>query len=61
MNGYELAHISPEVQIELRKKLNPSAQVANPVDMLGQAEPQDYAWSLSTDDPRAGVDVLSRS
>ena len=58
VNGYELAHISPEIQIELRKKLNPSAQVANPVDMLGQAEPQDYAWSLSQMIREPAVDVL---
>jgi acetyltransferase len=57
-NGYELAHISPEIQAELRKQLNPSAQVANPVDMLGQAEPQDYAWSLSQMIQEPGVDVL---
>jgi len=57
-NGYELAHISPEIQAELRKNLNPSAQVANPVDMLGQAEPQDYAWSLSQMIREPAVDVL---
>jgi len=57
-NGYELARISPDIQAELRTKLNPSAQVANPVDMLGQAEPQDYAWSLSKMIKEPGIDVL---
>ena len=57
-NGYRLARISPEIQAELRTKLNPSAQVANPVDMLGQAEPQDYAWSLANLIKEPAVDVL---
>ena len=57
-NGYTLARISPEIQAELRTKLNPSAQVANPVDMLGQAEPQDYAWSLANLIKEPAVDVL---
>ncbi len=57
-NGYTLARISSDIQAELRTKLNPSAQVANPVDMLGQAEPQDYAWSLTNLIKESGVDVL---
>lgn len=57
-NGFELASISPQIQETLRGKLNPSAQVANPVDMLGQAEPADYLWSLSNMDLDTGIDVL---
>jgi acetyltransferase len=57
-NGYKLAQISPKIQAELHTKLNPSAQVANPVDMLGQAEPQDYAWSLTNLIKEPAVDVL---
>lgn len=34
-SGFELAALSPETQARLRTQLNPSAQVANPVDMLG--------------------------
>jgi len=57
-NGFELASISDVKQAELAKKLNPSAQVANPVDMLGGAEPDEFSHCLTTllDDP--GVDVF---
>ena len=57
-NGFELAQISPEIQAKLRTKLNPSAQVSNPVDMLGSVSPEDYLWSLGNLDADAGVDVL---
>lgn len=57
-NGFALASISPEKQAVLAEKLNPAAQVANPVDMLGGAEANEFAHCLSTlsDDP--GVDIL---
>ncbi|MEA3326389.1 MAG: acetate--CoA ligase family protein [Chloroflexota bacterium] len=57
-NQFELAVISEEKQAELAAKLNPSAQVANPVDMLGGAEPAEFSHCLATllDDP--GVDVF---
>lgn len=57
-NGFRLAAISPEKQALLSEKLNPSAQVSNPVDMLGGAEPPEFAHCLATllDDPQ--VDVL---
>jgi len=57
-NGFELAKISPEIQARLREKLNPSAQVSNPVDMLGSVSPEDYLWSLGNLDMDEGVDVL---
>ena len=57
-NGFELAKIAPEIQAKLRTKLNPSAQVSNPVDMLGSVSPEDYLWSLSNLDEDDGVDVL---
>jgi acetyltransferase len=56
--GYQLAQIAPEVQAKLRTKLNPSAQVSNPVDMLGSVSPEDYLWSLENLDADDGVDVL---
>lgn len=57
-NGFELATISDEKQAMLAEKLNPSAQVANPVDMLGGAEPAEFGHCMSVllDDP--GVDVF---
>ena len=57
-NGFELAKIAPEIQARLREKLNPSAQVSNPVDMLGSVSPDDYLWSLGNLDMDEGVDVL---
>ena len=57
-NGFQLAKISPEIQNRLREKLNPSAQVSNPVDMLGSVSPEDYLWSLGNLNDDDGVDVL---
>ena len=56
--GMDLASISPEIQETLRTKLNPSAQVSNPIDMLGGAEPQDYEWALSQASLDPNVDAL---
>lgn len=58
LNGLDLATISPEVQMTLRYKLNPSAQVSNPIDMLGGAEPQDYEWVLGQAAEDPNVDAL---
>ena len=58
-NGAELAELSADTQTRLRSKLNPSAQVANPVDMLGGAEPADYLWSLEQMMRDENVDVLA--
>lgn len=57
-NGFSIADLSPDTMSELRKVLNPSAQVANPVDMLGGAEPHEYdrAMQLLIDD--LNVDVV---
>ncbi len=57
-NGFQLAKIAPEIQTLLREKLNPSAQVSNPVDMLGSVSPEDYIWSLGNLAADSGVDVL---
>ncbi len=45
-NDLKMADLSPETMIELHKHLNPSAQVANPIDMLGGAEPHEYEVAL---------------
>ena len=56
-NGFELATISPQKQAQLAAKLNPSAQVNNPIDMLGGAEPEDFSHCLSSllDDPAVNI------
>jgi len=52
-NGFTLAEISKDRQSQLIKKLNPSAQVANPVDMLGGAEAHefDHCFKVLSNDP----------
>jgi acetate---CoA ligase (ADP-forming) len=44
--GMRLADLSEGTIAALKQKLNPAAQAANPVDMLGGAEPQEYLFAL---------------
>ena len=55
--GIQLAQFNEKTRKILRQNLNMAAQVANPVDMLGGAEPRDYALALHQvlNDP--GVDI----
>ncbi len=57
-NGFTLAEIPQQKQAQLAEKLNPSAQVSNPVDMLGGAEAHefDHCFQVLRDEP--GVDVF---
>ena len=57
-NGLTLAEISPEKQKRLAEKLNPSAQVANPVDMLGGAEADEFEHCFETLREDPGVDAF---
>ena len=57
-NGFDLAIIPPEKQAILAEKLNPSAQVENPVDMLGGATPEEFSHCLATLLDEPGIDVL---
>ena len=52
-----LAELSKSTKITLREKLNQSAQVANPVDMLGGAAEEEYAHALSHALQDEGVDM----
>jgi acetate---CoA ligase (ADP-forming) len=45
-NGLQLASIGEAARVNLRAHLNPSAQVSNPIDMLGGAEPADFGMAL---------------
>jgi acetyltransferase len=47
-NGFTLGDLSEATRSELRAHLNPSAQVSNPIDMLGGAEPADYELAVRT-------------
>jgi acetyl coenzyme A synthetase (ADP forming)-like protein len=55
--GIQLAQLNEKTRQTLRQNLTPAAQVANPVDMLGGAEPAEYALALHQvlNDP--GVDI----
>lgn len=57
-HGLQLADLAPSTQEALRKHLNPSAQVANPVDMLGGAGPGEYAAALGEILRDENVDVV---
>lgn len=55
-HSFELADLSDETKDKLRAILNPSAQVSNPVDMLGGAEPHEYENALKAVVQDANVD-----
>ena len=55
--GSELASISSPTQEKLKEKLNPSAQTANPVDMLGGANEDEFSFALDLVLSDPGVDM----
>jgi acetate---CoA ligase (ADP-forming) len=57
VNGLSMADLAPETRENLRQGLNPAAQVGNPVDMLGGAEPPEYAMALKSVLADPGVDM----
>lgn len=57
-NGLTLDDLEPETRAILRAALNPSAQVGNPVDILGGAEPPDYALCVKTLVKDSNVDII---
>lgn len=58
MNGFTLEDLDPQTCAVLRQNLAPSAQVNNPVDMLGGAEPKDYELVVKTLLNDKNVDVI---
>lgn len=58
ISGLEMADLLPQTKQNLRKFLNPSAQVDNPVDMLGGAMAPDYGQAMLELIKDPGVDVL---
>jgi len=56
-NGIRLASISTATQVKLKEKLNPSAQTANPIDMLGGANEDDFSFALDLVLKDPGVDM----
>lgn len=56
--GLEMAHLQAETEAGLRRILPPAASVANPVDMLAAAAPDQYAASLRLLLADPGVDSV---
>ena len=56
-HNIHLAELSITTQVALGEKLNASAQVANPVDMLGGAAEEEYAHALTQTLQDKGVDM----
>ncbi len=57
-NGIQLAQIGESTQVKLREKLNPAAQVSNPIDMLGGATEMEYGHALDCVLADPGVDMV---
>ncbi len=57
-HGLQLATLVEDTRQALRAHLNPAAQVDNPIDMLGGAEPHDYAFALSQALQDPNVDAI---
>ncbi|MEN4010870.1 MAG: acetate--CoA ligase family protein [Bellilinea sp.] len=45
-SGLQVADLEESTRAALRQRLNPAAQVSNPIDMLGGAEPPEYEFAL---------------
>lgn len=56
-HGLYLADLHPDTKLYLRERLNPSAQVDNPIDMLGGASPEEYALALEATLKDENVDI----
>ena len=57
-HGIILEDLEAETREVLRQHLNPAAQVGNPVDMLGGAEPADYAMAVKQLISDKNVDIV---
>jgi acetyltransferase len=57
-DGISLVDLSESTRSELRQHLNPAAQVGNPIDMLGGAEPADYELAVRAALADPQVDVV---
>ncbi|MBN1230323.1 MAG: acetate--CoA ligase family protein [Anaerolineales bacterium] len=57
-SGLVLAEISEETKVVLAERMNASAQLGNPVDMLGGATPDDFGFAVRTALNDSGVDMV---
>jgi acetyltransferase len=58
INGLQMANLSQESINNLREFLNSSAQVTNPIDMLGGAEPGEYEKAMKVVAADPNVDII---
>jgi len=58
INGLSMANLSSDSVRLLRGFLNPSAQVMNPIDMLGGAEPAEYEKAMRVVASDPNVDII---
>lgn len=59
LNGLTMADLSGATKEALHQILNPSAQIQNPIDMLGGAEPVEYAMAMRLVAGDTGVDMIA--
>ena len=57
-NGFIMGDLSEASRAEMRAHLNPAAQVNNPIDMLGSADPSEYGLAVKTALADPQVDVV---
>ncbi len=57
-HGLSLEQLDEPIQQELKKKLNPSAQTMNPIDMLGGATEDEYGYAIATIQNRSNTGSL---
>jgi len=56
--GMEVTPLHPEIAHELRGKLPPAASVGNPIDVLGDADPERYATAVEAAQADPTVDAV---
>ena len=57
-NGIKLVDLQPETKAFLRERLNPAAQVSNPIDMLGGATPEEYEMAIRAAVKDENIDIV---
>lgn len=56
--GMKVASLHPETADQLREKLPPAASVGNPIDVLGDADPERYAAAVEAAQADPSVDAI---
>lgn len=56
--GMKVASLHPETADQLRERLPPAASVGNPIDVLGDADPERYAAAVEAAQADSSVDAI---